>query len=86
MTIEFVRTSDNYPEYHLGYNGEHDVIFMSIPADENPDMFGAEPVAGHDDIEWAYVIRDDGFDLDADFETHCDDLAEEARVLMAEVF
>ena len=30
------------------------------------------------------LVRDDGMDLRADFETHVDELAEELRVLMAE--
>lgn len=30
------------------------------------------------------MVRDDGLHLEADFEAHCDDLAEEMRILLAD--
>ena len=76
--ITFIRKSEDYPEYKLGREADgHLVIYIG---DETQGEWDWEDETS----TGSYVVRDDGVDLDGDFETHCDDLAEEMRCLRAE--
>jgi hypothetical protein len=66
--MQLLKRSVNYPEYVLARTAAGGLV---ICHDGGVDL-GLE------------VVRDDGLDLEADFETHCDELAEEMRVLVAQ--
>jgi len=84
-TIAYIRTSESYPSYHLGLTDRGHAIYLRCPIvdEDGYEADAIESRPGHE-ATGAFIVRDDGFDLDADFETHCDDLAEESRILMAE--
>lgn len=94
LNAETIRRSEHHPEYVLLQlvGSDHKVIgivskvelttipilvdgYVRMPDDDS--RFPGEV------CEW-FIVRGDGFDLDADFEFHASELAEETRILRAE--
>lgn len=91
LAATFIRESTGYPEYklvQLDDGGQFRIVMeLSITAGDPLGLWHViytREVDGVEKLLAGFVVRDDGADLDGDFETHCDELAEEARTLAAE--